>query len=440
MTPRGWSFVLNWSRVGINAALFLAATRVLTLAEIGLFATAFAPIRLTQGLHKAGVADAVIVLRRPHRLDALFALSVGTGGALTALFMAVGAWLSPMLLVLGAIPLINSLGGVSEGLLRQRLHLRTLALRTLAAQGIAAGLAVCLLATGFGAWALVAFALGNAVLTCALSLVLARWRPRHWPTQRSISLILPKTAEIGGRVLLGTAQMPLAQLAVGLSLGPVAAGAFQIATRMLELIEALTLSPLRFVALPQLSRSTTLRQDLHSHLRHTARLAAWVWAGTFVAAPQILAVAVGPTHAVAATPVLRALVLLGLLSALLMPLTQALTARGHTGLVLRRAALSLGLSVVLIAPALLLSPVAAALALCAAGTLTALWFMFRALDTLRLNRANLFPALPPLLAGAAMGITLMLCPPMPLLAQIALGTAMYLPLLALDRPRFRSLA
>ena len=61
MTHGAWSFVLSWSRVGINAALFLAATRVLTLAEIGMFATAFAPIRLLQAVQKAGVSDAVVL-------------------------------------------------------------------------------------------------------------------------------------------------------------------------------------------------------------------------------------------------------------------------------------------------------------------------------------------------------------------------------------------
>jgi len=62
MSPRFWSFALQWSRVGINAGLFLIAARFLTLAEIGAFATVFAPIRLTQGLHKAGIGESVIIL------------------------------------------------------------------------------------------------------------------------------------------------------------------------------------------------------------------------------------------------------------------------------------------------------------------------------------------------------------------------------------------
>lgn len=433
MNTRIWSFILSWSRVGINAALFLAATRVLTLTEIGLFATAFAPIRLTQGLYKSGISDAVIVLRRPHRLDALFALSAGSGITLSAILAILGSLFSPLLLTLSIIPVINSLGAVSEGILRQRLALRALALRTLATQSIAAIIALWMLTTGWGVWALATFALINAALTCALSVTLARWRPHSLPNWQYQSLIWLKTTEIMGRVLLTTTQMPLAQLAIGLTLGPAAAGAFQIATRMLELIEALTLSPLRFIALPELSRSTNLRTDLHTHLRRTSALAAWVWGGTMVAAPEILTLAVGSTHAPAATPILRALALLGLLSALLMPLTQALTAQGHTALVLKRAALSLTLGTALILPTLMVSATMAAAALSIAAALGALWFTTRALSTLKLSPNDLGPAAAPLIAGTAMTILLTLCPPLSLAIQIALGTALYLPLLALSR-------
>ena len=438
MSTRLWSFVLSWSRVAINAALFLAATRVLTLVEIGLFATAFAPIRLTQGLHKAGISDAAIVLRRPRRLDALFMLSLSSGALITALLAVLGVMFSPLLLALSVIPLINGLGAVAEGVLRQRLALRALALRTLAAQSIAATIALWMLATDWGVWALVVFALFNTVLTCALSLYLANWWPKSLPKWRYQSLIWPKTAEISGRVLLSTSQMPLAQLAIGLALGPVAAGAFQIATRMLELIEALTLSPSRYIALPQLSSSNDLHAELQAHIKRCATLSVWVWGGTLVAAPEILTLAVAKSHAPAVVPVLRSLIALGLLNALLMPLTQALTARGYTTLVLKRSVLSLTLSAAFVAPTLDLSVTTAAAALSLAALATSVWFTNRALETLSLSTADLASVSVPLLAGTTMCVLLFLCPPLPLLSQIVLGTTIYLTLLGLSwRPQRR---
>ena len=61
MSQTVWSFFLHYARVGIGAGLFLLATRFLTLSEIGLFATAYAPIRLAQGMHKAGSAEGCVI-------------------------------------------------------------------------------------------------------------------------------------------------------------------------------------------------------------------------------------------------------------------------------------------------------------------------------------------------------------------------------------------
>lgn len=438
MSAPAWSFVLGWSRVGLNAVLFLVATRVLTLAEIGLFATAYAPVRLTQGMFKAGVSDAVIVLgRRPRRWDALFALSLSAGGMLTVLYLLIGAVFSPILLTLAVIPLINSIGAVSEGILRQRLALRALALRTLGTLTVAAIVALWMLATGWGLWALVAFSLLNAAFSCALSYHLAAWRPQSWPRWRWQRAILPGTGDIGGRVLIASAQMPLAQLAIGLALGPSAAGAFQIASRMLDLIDALTLSPLRFVALPQFSRAHVLRSALRAHLRVSSLSGAWVWAGTFAAAPEILALAVGPAHATAAAPVLRALAGAGLLNAVFMPVLQALTARGLTRLVLKRAVLSLGLGAVLVLPALALSTIAAAIALSLSVLVANAWLLGQAMPALGVTREDMTVVTAPLCAGATMGIALVLMPPLSLPVQIILGTVLYVSLLGLIRLPYR---
>ncbi|WP_234423683.1 hypothetical protein [Tateyamaria sp. Alg231-49] len=186
-----------------------------------------------------------------------------------------------------------------------------------------------------------------------------------------------------------------------------------------------------------MSTSSDLRRDLHAHVKRSAALHVWVWGGTLVAAPEILTLAVGAHHAPTVAPVLRALAVLGLLNALLMPLNQALMARGHTTLVLKRTALTLILSAAFIAPALALSLVAAATALSLAALLTALWFTARALDKLDLTASDLTPALAPLLAGTAMCTLLVVCPPLPLLSQIALGTTLYIALLRLKRSPYR---
>ncbi|MEM8654403.1 MAG: oligosaccharide flippase family protein [Pseudomonadota bacterium] len=429
MTARAWSFVLSWSRVGINALLFIVAARALGLEALGLFAIAFAPIRLVQGLHKAGIGDAVIVLD-PDKRAALFTLSLLGGLGFTALFATLGAIFSPLLLALSVIPLCHSLGAVAEGVLRQSLAIRALALRTLVIQSGAAGLALSLLASGAGPWALVAFAIANATLTALVSLRLARWRPQV-AALSSLRTIWPTAAPLLGRVLLTTGQIPLAQLAIGLALGPVAAGAFQIASRMLDLIEAVTTSPLRYIALPQLRTTGNLSDGLRQHLHRSALLGAWIWGGTAMATLPLLALAVGPAQALAAAPVLQALCGAGLLTALTMPLVQALTAQGHLALVLKREAATLGLSILLILPALTVSATTSAVALTTAALLANLWFVRHALGAFALPLATLAPTVPPLLAATAMCALLQTLPPTSLAMQILAGTSLYAGLMLL---------
>lgn len=437
MSPRFWSFALQWSRVGINAGLFLIAARFLTLAEIGAFATAFAPIRLTQGLHKAGIGESVIILgpRQPRR-DALFVLSIASGIALTLCFAALGIALkAPMLLTLSAVPLLNGIGAVSEGILRQRLQLRALALRTVVSQSTAAALALWMLSTGSGPWALVAFAVVQSAITASLSWHLAAWRPkraRNWRYQR---LIRRFVIEIAARDLLNTALFPLMQLATALAFGLPAAGAFQIAARILSLIEALSLSPLRFLALPQLRQLPAAQRAaaLPAQLRLTARLSLWVWGTTLLAAPQLLALLIGPSPAKAAAPILTALAGFGLLSALLMPINQALLAAGHSRLMLHRAAILLTLACALAAVAP--TPGALAGSISLAALLTALWHLTRALPHLGLPLTALSPIAPPLSAAAAVMALFALLPPLPLPVQLTLATTIYGALLTVPYQR-----
>ncbi|MGJ8543874.1 MAG: oligosaccharide flippase family protein [Sulfitobacter sp.] len=439
---RLWSFALQWSRVGIQAALFLIAARFLTLAELGLFAAAFAPIRMVQGLHKTGIAETVISLgKSQRRCDALFALSLISGAALTGTLAALGLALNiPALSALALIPLLNGLGAVPDGLLRKSLRLRALALRSMISQGAAAATALYLLAQGHGLWALVTFALLNAALTNALSIWQARWLPHSLPSLKYQSLIGVKAAQIALRDLLSSALLPLAQLAVTAALGLPAAGAFQIATRVMALLDALTLSPLRFIALPQLcaAQGAGFAPVFAAQMRLTATLGVWVWGGAAMAAPQLLTLIAGADHASASAPILRAFCGFGLLSALTMPLHQSLTAQGHTALLLRRAVLHLGAGLALLAPMLHLCAAASAAALSLASLLSALWLLPRALPALGLTPRALLPAAAPLLAGAVMLAALAPLAPLNLPGLVASGTIIYaLALAALHFPTRR---
>jgi O-antigen/teichoic acid export membrane protein len=75
-----WSIILQWSRFAIAAIVFICIANWLSLAEIGAFAMAAAPLRFLQVVHRTGITDAVIVARanpaNGMQTDALFVISV----------------------------------------------------------------------------------------------------------------------------------------------------------------------------------------------------------------------------------------------------------------------------------------------------------------------------------------------------------------------------
>ena len=224
------------------------------------------------------------------------------------------------------------------------------------------------------------------------------------------------------------------RLATAFALGLPAAGAFQIAARILNLIEALTLSPLRFLALPQLRQLPVSQRTaaLPEHLRRTATFSLRVWGFIFLAPPFALPLLIGPAPAEAATPILIALAGFGLLSALIMPINQMLVAGGHTSLMLHRAALLLGVTCIF--GILARTPTALAASISLAALLTAQWHLTRALPLLSFTLAALPPLTAPLCAAAA-AVAFFVLPPLALPVQLTLGSALYGALLLIPSRR-----
>ena len=75
-----WAIALQWARVGSAAMLLLLAARFLSLAEIGLFAVVFAPVRAAHMALRGAVIDAGVVLCHHQRLrSAAWVLALAAG-------------------------------------------------------------------------------------------------------------------------------------------------------------------------------------------------------------------------------------------------------------------------------------------------------------------------------------------------------------------------
>lgn len=436
MSVQFWSYALQWSRVGMNALVFLLAARVLSLEEIGAFATAFAPIKLLQGLHKSGIVDTVVVKRNtPARLDALFWISIYAGTCISLVYMS-GAFLLnlvPSLILMAIIPVMLGISAVSEGLLRKRLALKALALRTIIALIIASFCALLALWNDAGLAALAIFVIVQTSLSAMFSVLLAKWRPTRKSPLRHMWFAIRSVFHFSAQNFVNAGILPITQFCIGLSLGLAAAGAFQIATRVLSMFEALTLSPLRYLALPQFALIKSSDQTEHMIRRSlwiSVALVSWAWFGLATNPEHFLRIVVGAEHAATVAPILLCLIPLGLTAAIAMPFTQVLNAKGQAKMVFRRALLTFSLSFLFVVPAITFSASATAIALSSANICSLIWFLNRGLKQLSLNPIILVPALLPMLVGIFMATILSIID-LPLFYEIMIGTAIFV---ALIRP------
>ena len=345
-----WSFVLQWARFGLNTVIFLVLARWLSLAEIGAFAVAYAPVNLLQLVQRAGFSETVVQGKAETgpQTDTLFWMSLIFGLVMSAGVFGLSVGMAPLmnseasghyLAAMAIIPALIGVAATPEGLLRRRLEIRTLALRTTASLSIAGLLALWLGWRGYGGWALTAFAIVNAVLSSLFVVLLARWTPAGGPSRAAFREVLPVLASISGRGLAVQATMPLLQMMVGAGLGPAAAGAFQIAQRFLTLAATATLTPMRFAALPVFVRvrddAARLRRTVIGTAGLVSLISAPIYFGLLATAPLLVPLAVGETNGPPSVPVLQALLLVGGHAGLYPVLLQGLTAVGRADVALQ---------------------------------------------------------------------------------------------------------
>lgn len=360
LSDTAWASAVQWARVGIGGVVFLIAARTLPLAEIGAFGAAAAPLRLLQVIHKGGVEDAAVTtppddapgLVTLHRLSLLAGVAAALGTLAFAPLLdrlTPGSNVGLLAMALAATSVAHGLSAVPDGILRRAGRFRGLALRTFLGQLAAATIGLTALALGAGVWSLVLFTLAQAAIAAVIALGMT-----GWPAGPAGPLgpVVARVAPLAGRVMTGAVVQPFLQIAIGATAGLAAAGIWQIATRVFSLLEAVTLVPLRFVALPRLAAD---KSNLDNLLSAASLAATWVMGGTAVAAPALVTAVLGADSGEVSTP-LRLLCLTAVAGAGTAMLNQSLIAHGDSTRVLRIAvaaaisALVLGLAALALAP------------------------------------------------------------------------------------------
>jgi PST family polysaccharide transporter len=306
---------MAWSSLGVvftfGARLLVLAVlaRLLSPSDFGLVGAALMVTGFSMAFSQLGMGPALVQREElePRHVSTAFAASVLLGLAVTALVACVAGPLAaflemprlePVLLAMCLLFPLQGLTLTGESLLQREMQFRRLAqVRSLSyVLGYALpGIAVA--SAGGGVWALVAANLGQAAVLCAL----VGWL-KPLPRPRLDRRSMRDLGRFGLGVSLTEVSFFFSQqgdnLVVAKLLGPAALGVYGRAYQLMYLPTQLFSQALGPVVFPVLSRSqrqpAELGQGLLRMLATTALIAIPLSAVAIAAAPEVIAVLLGP--------------------------------------------------------------------------------------------------------------------------------------------------
>ena len=332
-------------------------TRLLAPEAFGLLALAFVVVNFGALLTGLGFSQALIQRRHltSALVDAVFVgsallgIAIGVGiytGAATLATLLGDAELAPVLRVLSVVFVFQGVEGVPNTMLRRALLFRPYVLSSTIGAVVGGTTGIVLGVAGAGVWALVGFALAEAVVATVLAWAYAIragvWRPRATWDLRPLRGVLGYSGAVTGNRLLFYGSRNVDNLIVGRVLGTVALGYYGLAYRvMLFPIQRIT-DVLGSVTLPTFA---ALQHDPArvnaAYLRAVKYLAAIIVPATIgvaVTAHHLVPVVFGPQWEAAVVP-LRILALSG-------PAIALVRLTGNLWEAIGRAGITLGLSAI----------------------------------------------------------------------------------------------
>ncbi len=214
---------------------------------------------------------------------------------------------------------VTALGTTQMALLVREMQFRRLELRQIAATLIGALAGISVAVANFGAWAIVAQQLGEAVTSTVLLWFLAPWRPSLTFSMASLRRLGGFAGNVFGENLLYQAGRNVGSLLIGRFLGPAAIGTYALATNVILVPFSRIAGPLQQVFFPAFSRMSDDRERMADVWIRATRLVALIsipsLVGLVVVAPDFVQVVLGSRwrHA---TPVIQILAWVGLIQSL----------------------------------------------------------------------------------------------------------------------------
>lgn len=411
-----WSVVNSGAKHGMDLLVFLLLARWLAPQAFGLMALVSTVMVVAVTLAELGLTEALVQRKRLPGVvvDTACWLLLGTAGVLAAA-LAVLAWplsqaygqpeLMPLIWALCPLVVVVALNTVPQALMQRELRFRPLALRGLAGTlaGGVAGLGLAWL--GADVWSLVAQQMVAAFVGLSLLWAQTDWRPRWRFSRAAVKRLLGFGRHVLVTRCLNVVASKVDDAVIGLVLGPVALGAYAVASRLRLALEQLFCQGVDAVALSAFSRLSAQRESLAKAYLGATRTALALALPVFLSAawlaPACLPLIIGSQWEAAMAP-LQALLLAGLLQAFLHFNHAVFRALGQPGRSWQLGLASLALNVVMVMVAVRWGVQAVAWAYLLRVALIGPWGTVLACRSLELGTQAYVRALGPVVAAAAL--------------------------------------
>jgi O-antigen/teichoic acid export membrane protein len=447
-------FAQTWQTL---VAIVLA--RLLFPADYGLAAMVLVFAAIVPIFSDLALGAALVQRRTLSESDrsTVFWTSAGIGAGFTLLGIAL-SWpvaafygepeVQPLFAVLSLSFVITALGATQRALLTRDMDFRSLELRLMVGSFVAGIAGIALAAAGYGAWAII----GQQVILACVSTVLlwsfVRWRPRLHFSLQSLRGLLGFSLNVFGTRILFYANRNADNLLIGRVVGPAGLGVYSLAYNVMLAPLSRIGWPVAEVLFPAFSRMQDEPERMASAWVRVNRLVGSVTIpaslGLIIVAPEFVAAVLGARWA-EAVPIIRLLGWVGLLQSLGTLDSAVLLARNRSGTLLRYAVVALAASLVAFAVGIQWGIVGVAAGYAIVSTAIEPYYAWL---TARSLNVSVF-ILPRALSGVAQAaVAMALCvlaarhvlvgegvgAGLSLLALVALGVALYVPLCAWRAP------
>jgi len=313
-----------------RVAFALVLARLLTPEEFGLAAMALVIAGFVIAFSDLGLGAALVQRRQIDEQDrsTVFWTGVGVGVLLTLAGVVLAGPISVfygepavhgLMAVLSLSFLVTALGATQRAVLTREMDFRRLELCAIAGVVVGGIVSVAGASVGWGPWALVAQQLTTTVISTAVLWLVSSWRPRWTFSLPSIRGLGGYGASVLGTRIVYRAQESALPLVIGRFLGAAALGIFTIAYTIILVPLTRLAIPIGEVLFPAFSRMQDERERASElwirALAVLAAICAPAMVGLAVVAPDFVEVLLGNQWS-DAVPVVQILAWVGLIQAL----------------------------------------------------------------------------------------------------------------------------